>query len=48
MDSRCSENREGFYVGWWPIKGAKLVMGRLKCLSVQHRYRQYFHFPKMI
>ena len=46
MDSRCSENRESFYVGWWPIKGAilrcdtgigaveMLIRGRLKCLSV--------------
>jgi hypothetical protein len=37
MDSRCSENRESFYVGWWPIKGAILALGRLKCLSVIRR-----------
>jgi hypothetical protein len=35
QESRCSENQEGFYVGWWPIKGAILALRRLKCLSNQ-------------
>jgi len=37
MDSLCSENREDFYVVWWPINSAILDMGRLKCLSVDCR-----------
>ena len=33
MDSRCSENHGGFYVGWWPIKGTMLVFARLSAYS---------------
>ena len=34
-ESRCSENHNGFYVGWWPVKGSILALRRLKCLSVR-------------